>query len=254
MRNSVALFLSLALVAGGASAATTKQFHRAVPLSANGSVSVDTHNGSIDVTVWNQPSVDVSAVVEPAPHGDHPEDVNKVDIKVTGGGGSVAIETDYSRVPEYSLLFIGSTRELPPVRYTIHVPPSARVRIEDHNASVHVTGLRNDVMVRSHNGGVTVRDLDGGADIETHNGNVDVQFARYTKHSRFDTHNGSFEVSLPAGARFSLRADTHRPNAVSSQFSLGGRSDEGVRRAEVNGGGPELSFEAHNGTLTLRKR
>ena len=248
----VASLFSFAAATAGAS--MTKDVHRTVPLAANGSVSIEMHNGSASVTVWNQPGVDISARIESAPESTHDEDVQATNVKVTGGGSSVSIESDYSAIPERWLwLGFGSGRILPLIHYTIRVPAAARVQLKDHNATTTVTGLRGEVMVRSHNGAVRLRDLAGAADIETHNGNIDVEFASFAQKSRFSTHNGDVEVTLPAASRLTLNADAHRHNPVTSDFPVVIRSIRPLS-ATINGGGPELRFTAHNGELTLHKR
>lgn len=236
---------ALVLVAASA-AASVKEVHKVVPLAPNGSVSVDTHNGSIDVTTWNQPSVAIDARIEPEPHSSHPEDVDATEVDVRGGGANVEIVSNYDRVPERSLFLFGSTRYLPLIRYTIRVPATATVRIVNHNAFTRVTGLRGDVRVRTHNGATTVRDLSGSADIESHNGAVDVEYVNFTKASRLETHNAALTVVLPANARFRVHRETHH-GYLSSDFGIGAGGT-------VNGGGPELRIETHNGALMLRKR
>lgn len=242
-------------VSGASAASGVKEIHRNVPLAANGSVSIETHNGSVHVTAWNQPSVDISARIEAEPFSGRPEDVQATDVKISGGGTSVSIESDYTAIQEHwSFLAFGWNRSLPLIHYTIRVPATARVHVEEHNASAQVIGLRGDVVVRSHNGAVHVRDLAGAADIETHNGDIDVEFASFARTSRLTTHNGAVEVAMPAASRLTLNANAHRRNPVSSDFPLLIRTSHPVLAATINGGGPELRFTAHNGELTLRKR
>lgn len=245
MRRSLFVVLCL-FVAAAASATVTKEFHKALPLNADGSVSIDTHNGSVVVTAWPQASVDIAAHIE----AERDADLAATNVKVSGGGSSVSVASEY---PDHN--FGGFFFERSPVIfYTIRVPVGARVRVEQHNARTVVTGLRGDLVVRSHNGSVRVHDFGGGADIETHNGNAVVEFVTYPRASRFSTHNGDFEVALPGPARFTVDAAAHGRNAVSSDFPLTMISGRDVLHATVNGGGPELRFQAHNGSLRLRRR
>src|SRR5436309_11683817 len=89
--------LILMLVAAVSSAASDKRVHKTVSLDPNGSVSIDTHNGSIVVTTWNQPTVDVTARIEPGEFGSD-DSVQKTEVKVTGTGSRVRIESDYTGV------------------------------------------------------------------------------------------------------------------------------------------------------------
>ena len=100
------------------------------------------------------------ARIEPAEWGSS-EDVDKTDVKVTGSGSSVSIESDYTDVAT-RITWFGVSRNLPLVHYTISMPATARLSVNDHNANVRVTGLRNDLRVSTHNGSVDVTDLDIG--------------------------------------------------------------------------------------------
>ena len=173
--------LSIFLVATIAAAADRK-LHRTAQLDPSGSLSIDTHNGSITVTTWNQPNVDVTARIEPAEFG-RDEDVEKTDVKVTGSNSSVRIESDYTDVPT-RLTWFGVQRDLPLIHYTISMPATARLTVDAHNASVKVTALRNDVKINTHNGDIDINDFDGGADIESHNGDVHLGYRNFTKSAR----------------------------------------------------------------------
>ncbi len=89
--------------------------------------------------------------------------------------------------------------------------------------------------------------------IETHNGPVAVAYSRFTKPSRFETHNGAIDIRMPAEARFHVDARGHHLG-VKSDFPI---TTEGFGESRyvgnVNGGGPELRFTTHNGSMRLRK-
>jgi hypothetical protein len=242
---------SLLLIAVSAQAAD-KRLHKAAPLAANGSVSIDTHNGTIVVTTWNQPAVDVTARIEPGDWGNQ-DDVNDTDVKVTGSANDVRIESDYTNVGTH-ITWFGVTHNLPLVHYTISLPATARLSITDHNANVRVTGLRNDLRISSHNGSVEVADLDGAADIETHNGDVRVSYSRFTRSSSFETHNGGIDIRLPAGAQFHVNANGHHMDVDSDFPTVVSKAPrEGRYIGDINGGGPQLRVSTHNGSLRLRK-
>jgi len=252
MRKVTMLFFLMLAVAVIAAAATEKRVHKTAALDPNGSLSIDTHNGTVVVTTWNQPAVDVVARIEPGEDATA-EDVDKTEINVSGSGSSVRVESDYTRVGSHFAWF-GITRDLPLVHYTISMPATAHLTIDDHNSKVRVTGLRNDLRVNSHNGSVEVADLDGAASIETHNGDIRVGYRTFAKSSSFETHNGSIELRLPAGARFHVNANGHHMG-VDSDFptTITKSPREGRYVGDVNGGGPELRVSTHNGSLRLKK-
>jgi hypothetical protein len=237
-------------------AARVKQVHKVVALDASGRLSIDTHNGSVMVTTWNQPNVQIDARIEAEEGSDYPEDVEATNVLITGSGANVRVESDYTRVREHPLHWFGfgSQTMLPPVYYTISMPATARLKIENHNSKIRVTGLRGDVAIASHNGPVDVRDFSGAAEIETHNGEIRVAFSSFSKPSRLETHNASVDVRMPPASRFALKVDSHRSNVVSSDFVFASISGERASyRTTVNGGGPELTFVTHNGSLRLGK-
>ena len=246
------LALVTILIAVAPLALADRKIHKTLPLAANGHVVVDTHNGSVSIATWSQPTIDVEARIE-ATMSTRDEDVEKTNVKITGSGDTVRIESDYDDVPSRNRWF-GSTRELPPIHYTISMPATARLDISGHNARVRVSGMRNDVDVDSHNGAVELVDLDGAASIETHNGDISVGFTRFAKPSRIETHNGAVVVRVPADARLHVDASGHNLNVDSELGVATTRVSDSHYSGDVNGGGPELRFEAHNGSLKLRKR
>ncbi|MBV9071793.1 MAG: hypothetical protein JO231_23995, partial [Acidobacteria bacterium] len=151
----VVLAALLLFITTAASALTERRVHQTLNLDPTGRFSLNTHNGSITINTWNRPSVEIDARIDPG-ESDHQEDVDAVDVRISGGGSSVRVETNYDKVPyrSSSWWFGGNNRTLPPVHYTISVPASAVVDIDDHNATVRVSGLAGDLRVSSHNGRV----------------------------------------------------------------------------------------------------
>lgn len=248
MRRTIA-FLFIALTALAANAAD-KVVHQTARLDANGRLAVETHNGSITVTTWNRPEVDIQARIEDALNVTQ-SDVKATQIRVTGSGSSVSVETDYTGISGWGLF--NFDHDLPPVHYTISMPANARLKVTAHNASAKVRGLRNDVEVDTHNGPVDIADLDGAAHVETHNGEVRVAFARFAKPASIETHNGSIEVQMPQNSAFRIDADGHHLS-FESDFPATVHDREASRfTGEVNGGGPALRISTHNGSVRLRK-
>jgi hypothetical protein len=253
MRATAAALLTLVLLSPAAMA-KTKDFHTVVPLAANGRVAVHSHNGSVNVISWNQPNVGIDARIEPAVGwNEYPGDVEKTNVRVTGSGSDVRIESDYDAVQSHVSL-LGINRVLPQVHYTIHVPATAQLHVEVHNASIKVSGLRSDLSLQTHNGSIDVADLDGSARVETHNGSVRVVFINFARPSRVETHNGSVDVVVPAAARMTVKVRAHVRNPFSTDLPMTVKASGSTTTAAINGGGPEFDFVTHNGSLHLGKR
>src|SRR5438132_4880653 len=137
---SLVLILSAALTYGSAD----KRIHRILDLNSGGHLSLTTHNGTVTITTWNQPRVDIDARIEPG-DSDYPEDVDKTDVRISGSGSSVSIESDYDRLPWHHSWLGFTDHVLPLIHYTISMPATASLDVNDHNADVRVTGLRNDL-------------------------------------------------------------------------------------------------------------
>jgi hypothetical protein len=248
-----------------AAAVPVKNVHKTVPLAADGRLEISTYKGSIEVSTWDRPEAEITARVEPDSSSDDSAEVaaRKVDetrIEIDGGGSSVRVKSDYSRVKDGSFFAIfGSQGTLPFVHYVVKLPATARLKIEDYKSDSHVTGLRSDLKVHTYKGQVRVDALDGGADVDTYKGDVRVRFARYAHASRFETYKGEIEVRLPRDSHFDLDASGGRRGNVDSDFDHLERVERaGWRRGvsahgAVNGGGPSLRFETSRGTLRIRK-
>ncbi len=251
--KNAGLILAMFLFTGSALAVTDRNVHQVLNLSNSGRLTLVTHNGSVTITTWNQPKIDIAARIEQG-DSDYPEDVQNVDVRISGTGSSVRVETNYDAIPWRRIgWFAGNERTLPPVHYTISLPATASVEIEDHNAVVRLTGLQGDVRVSAHNGRIVVVDHAGSATINAHNAEVEVGFSRFARPSEIETHNGTIDVRLPRDARFNVNASGHHIG-VDSDFPVVARQlsrDSYV--GGVNGGGPELRISTHNGSLRLRR-
>ena len=259
---SKAAFLTLALplAAAVAQAADTKEVHRTVALGRDGRVAINTYKGSIAVTTWDKPEVRVDAVIEP--DGDDREGremVQWTQVQIREGGGSVTIKSDYEEAKHRSRGFLGlfdfETDSLPFVRYTIQMPATARLEIEDYKSDTTVSNLHADLKLHTYKGTAKVSNLDGAARVDTYKGDVRVEFARFSSASRFDTHKGEIDVRLPKDSRFELDADSGRRGDIQSDFAMtthGGRFSRAARSTgAVNGGGPSLHMTTYKGTLKV---
>jgi len=247
-------------VAVAAQAADTKEVHRTLSLDRDGRVSIDTYKGTVTVTTWDRPEVRVDAFIEP--DGDDRESREKVrwtEVRISGGGSSIEIKSDYDEVKHHERGFLGifgvDAGPLPFVRYTIQMPATARLEIHDYKSGINVSNLKADLKLHTYKGTVKVVSLDGAARVDTYKGDVRVEFARFTRASRFDTHKGEIDVRLSKESHFELDADTGRRGDIESDFAVttrAGRSRHARAAGAVNGGGPELRMTTYKGTLRLK--
>ncbi len=232
-------------------AADSKTVDKTLPLPSTGSVSIETHNGSVTVNTWDRPEIQIHAVIEMnSGFGSSDADRRRFSdtrVNIIGSGDTVSIKSEYPP----SNWTNGAN---PEIHYTISAPRTARWSVRTHNSRVAVHDLHAALSVTTHNGQIDVSGLAGALDLDTHNGQVRVQFASLTGASSVDTHDGDVELVMPAASRFNLQTSAHN-GRVQSDFAVTtrtiGRRDAHVDGA-VNGGGPTLRLTTHNGNFRLR--
>ncbi len=255
------------IAAGTAFAAETKEFRRTVDLDARGSVSIDTFKGSVEVEAWDQPRAEVFARVEAdttcGTDDSQAERVRLTEIDVDASGSRLRVRSDYDRLeglPHIRITGDGydmTCNAHPFVHYRIRMPRTAQLEIQDHKSKIAVAGLRSDAKIVSHKGAIDVKDHDGALDLTTHKGDARVDFARLGGDSRFETHKGDIEVSLPRSAAFDLEAHVGRRGRLETGFAVAARQlskRDSFYEEKVNGGGPRLELTTHNGDLRLNAK
>jgi hypothetical protein len=260
-RLGTAFALSL-LVAAPLHAA--KEHHKTLPLEPGGTFTVHNYKGSITVTAGSQNEVRIDVRVEP--DGDDEDQLRKVEeteIEFSGGGRSVTVRTDYAEVKKRNRGFFSGWNEdgrLPLVRYTITMPKTARLVIEDYKSDIAVSGIAGELDVETYKGEVRIKGVEAAARFETYKGTMRVDVAQLGGDLDISTYKGSYEIELPKASRFTLDADTGKRGSLESDFEMtsGARRREGRRServsGQVNGGGPRIDFETYKGSLTLREK
>src|SRR5215470_4092671 len=138
---------------------SSKEVTRTVALDKDGRVTLETYKGSVRITGWDRSDVEIAARVESDEGcGDskyQAELVRDTEVRIEGGGSSLSIESDYSRVKDrhWGWLF-GSCSSLPFVRYTISMPKSARLEIKDYKSGITINDLGAEVRLNTYKGEV----------------------------------------------------------------------------------------------------
>jgi DUF4097 and DUF4098 domain-containing protein YvlB len=180
-------------------AEVTQDFHRTVPLSANGRVSVENVNGNVEVTGWDRNEVQIDAVKSARDQ----QKLDEADIEVNTTSDSVEIRTRY---PE------GHTNNNPAsVHYHLHVPQNARIdRINLVNGSLTVQKVSGEVNANLINGKLRVDDLAGRAELSSVNGGIQANYASLNNVNeiRLKSVNGSIELGLPDSPNAEIKGST----------------------------------------------
>lgn len=225
---------------------------------------VDNYNGSIEITGWDQPKIEVAG----AKYASTKERLGEIKIDIQKGAGTVTVRT------------------VPPIarygnhgaRYIIRVPRKATLElVKSTNGSVRVTDVDGDATTRTTNGTIRVSKVNGQVSVSSTNGNVECVdilgpvTARTTngrikldaiaggmdasttngsinaamtkslddRRMRFSTTNGSIDLQLPAGLKNDVRASTTNGSIgvklpSSANFAVSARTSGSSVRSEFD--------------------
>jgi hypothetical protein len=210
-----------------------QDFHYSYPLKSGGRLSVETFNGSVEVSGWDQETVDISGTKS----GPTQEAADALKVAIDNSPDSVSI-----RVARPS-----DDRGNRGARFVIKIPRAANVdhiftsngsirtvdgsgpaRLRTSNGAIRVQALRGgldaqtsnaavelidtdgDAKVHSSNGHVHAEGLRGGLEAETSNGSINARLAQVPagRPVRLGTTNSAVEVSLPANFANDIRVST----------------------------------------------
>jgi hypothetical protein len=224
-----------------------------VALDPSGTVEIDTYKGSVTVTTWDRAAVGYEVVIEPPYDGD---DVPFTHLDVRHSEEELELDADFPwRLQLFGVITIspGGT-ERAPFHYTVSVPASARLEIDDYASALQVADVKGDVVIDTYSGTVEASNLGGGLDLEAYETSAQVSFSGLTAPVSLDTYSGPVDLTLPSGAGFDLETDLQSANqlTVDGSLSLPPPTEDGNYDGPVNGGGPELSIESYGSTITLR--
>ena len=241
--------LALLLLALPVYAQRTKTVKETVRLDPKGEVWIDTYKGSITVTTWDRDEVAIDVRIE-ADEDEGP--VADTEIRIDASTHRLVLETDYDAVNKRRGLFGLKSISLPFAHYTIRMPRTAFLKIDDYKSDTRITGLRSDLNLDTYKGRVEIKDLEGALRLETYKGEVEITFSHLADDSTIETYKGEISLRLPQRDGFDLDTELGRRGTLDTDFSLAGlhRSDHDYRGA-VNGGGPRLRLETYKGTYRL---
>jgi len=202
-----------------------EDFHSTHPLSAGGTVTVESFNGSVDITGWEQNSVEINGTK----YGNSKSAVDQMKIDVNANPNSIRVRA--TRPSEFQWHNGGG------VRFAIRVPHKVILDlISTSNGKIQVEDIEGTVHLRSSNGAIRISRVKGDVEAGTSNGTIEAQDLDGT--TRFHTNNGS------------IRAESNRGSfeGVTSNGSITARlhdpSGSSPVRAETSNGHIELTFDS----------
>ena len=226
-----------------------EDFHYSYPLKSGGRLAVDGFNGSVEVSVWDQETVDISGTK----YARSQDDIADLKIEVDHNPEAVSIRAirpgtrrgNYGakfaiKVPR-GVVLDHLTTSNGAIRTSDGVGPA---RLKTSNGHVEVRHLKGTLNAETSNGPVELQDIDGAAEVHTSNGHIRAEGIRgaleaTTSNSsvhailekvdgavRVQSSNGSIDLTLPANTQSAVRAHTsnsgitlHLPGEVNARLS-----------------------------------
>lgn len=236
------LLLGFALAASAAN--VEKDWVETFALDTGGRVSLENINGDVEIEAWDRAEVEVRYTKR----GKTEESLERVEVRIDATASRVSIETDYKK---------GRNYDAASVEFFLYVPRGARLdEIDLVNGSLKVTGVEGSVHADLVNGKAILRELGGDVDVSTVNGPIEAELTRFEANQEvsLESVNGRLEVTLPAGARADVEAETVH-GSIENAFGLEVKRDGFVGRSlrgSIGGGGPRIQLENVNGSITIR--
>jgi hypothetical protein len=137
----------------GAWNSVQEDFHYSYPLKAGGRLEVENQNGPIDISGWDQNTVDISGTK----YASSQERLKELRVEVSPSSNAVTIRT----IRADSHWGSGG------VRYTIRVPRRTELsRIVSSNGPIHVESIDGAALLRTSNGPVRGVGVTGSLEVE----------------------------------------------------------------------------------------
>jgi hypothetical protein len=208
-----------------------EDFHYSHPLKAGGRLSVEGFNGSVEISAWDQNTVDISGTKSAR----SPEDAAMIRIDVDHNPDFVSVRASRPSVRRGNY----------GVRFVVKVPRGAvydrittsnggirgydgagPARLKTSNGRIEIQHFRGGVSIETSNGPIEIIDNDGAVEAHSSNGHIKIEGMRgaleaTTSNSsihavidragdsiRVGSSNGNIDLTLPPGAGVPVRAHT----------------------------------------------
>jgi Putative adhesin len=212
-----------------------KDFHYSYPLKSGGRLSLESFNGTVDLSGWDQETVDISGTK----YGPSPDAADSLKIEIDNSPDSVSV-----RAVRPSELRGGWG-----VRFVVKMPRRAvldliktsngQIRVMDgsgparlrtSNGQIHVQAFQGSVDAQTSNGSVELTDMTGEAMVRTSNGHIHAD--NHKGPLQASTSNGTITANLAATGDRPLRLETSNGSV---DLTLPAKFDTDVRVNSSNG-------------------
>jgi DUF4097 and DUF4098 domain-containing protein YvlB len=233
----------------------TERWERAFDAGQKPRLTVENVNGSIEVTGWDRPVIEVHAgiTVKAASKDKARRIFEEIEFEVDhdpAGGVSV-----HARLPELrkdALRGEGNTTVA--VEYTVRVPHRCDLDLVSVSGDIRASAVAGEFRLISGSGGIDLRSRGGRGELKSVNGSIGCRVETFDEGAELliKTTNGDVELHLPPQA--SAELDAHTGNGrvrVGFDLSRVETKKRGRIIGTLGGGGGRISVRTKNGAITI---
>jgi DUF4097 and DUF4098 domain-containing protein YvlB len=225
----------------GDSEAFKEDFHHTYPLQAGGTVSVETFNGAIEVTGWEQDSVEVNGTK----YASTKWALDAIKIDASTSPGSVHIRA--SRGSDF--------HRNGGARFTLRVPRRVTLdSITTSNGHLRIEDLDGTARLRTSNGGIRLSRVKGETEARTSNGTIEADYMEGD--TRLHTSNGAIRAEVDRGLLEAITSNgsiTARLRDPSSTWPIRAETSNGHIDLRIDSKQvPEVRASTNNSSIVVR--
>jgi len=263
--------LPILLLAPNPLAAQSRNIDQTVPLKPGGLLRLEATKGSVRLTSWDRPDVQIRARIEAdpkAPPDYRQRSVDATSVDITSAANVVSIRSNYDLLP----LDSNEWQPAPFIHYEILAPRHLDLDLELDRSNTTLAGFEGRTVIDTDRSELDARDLSGDLRLEIDRGgnsriafagavaidsdrtNLSVGLARLQSTSSLHINRGDAEVILTPGVGLTLETRVTRRAGFRTNLPMtvrewtSGRGPSG----EINGGGPRFDIQADRGQVNLR--
>ncbi|HHJ51994.1 MAG TPA: hypothetical protein ENJ89_02260 [Caldithrix abyssi] len=264
MRSIIAktllLLLGLFLISYGATLEET--FKRRIPIEDIERLSVYNVNGSIKVSSWDQPAIEVVAYkkVRAGNTAQAERRLSELEIEIAETAEGLEVQTRFPRKTSGGGFFawlLGESGSSASVNYEIKVPRKLDLELHSTNGKLVLTDCEGMIKLYTTNGKIEAENIRGTINARTTNGSINVLMDALQPEEglRLRTTNGSIKLYLPADTNADLDAKTVN-GSIRCELPLQERSYSSKKRLQgmINDGGPLIYLKTTNGSIRILER
>lgn len=216
----------------GPSERFSQDFHYSYPLSAGGRLNAETFNGSVEISGWDQNTVDISGTkfgpTQEAADSlnvsvDHSPDMVSIRVvrpseRRNNAGARLSIKVPRAALLDRIVSSNGAIRTRDGAGPARFKTSNGQIRVEGlrgtldaqtSNGSIELVAIAGDVTARTSNGHIRAERLQGSLDAVSSNGSVTAAIEKGSRPVRVETSNGRVELSFPDGLAGEVRVATN---------------------------------------------